>query len=232
MRTLLPFIGLLLGGETLCSADQVTINFEDLRVVSASAFSAGQAYSNSGYSFTAIAAPGSTNAAELDYFGTLSTEFYGSTALLACCEGNSTVLTRTDGGTFDLLSIDFIDLPGNFVNGVPTSAGPGAIMLVGMRPDGTTISYDATFPTFPGAGTTRPLGFTDLSSVSWVQGGAVCGGTPPCDFQFDNVVVATPVPEPSSLIVEIGECLLLLLCARRRFAISSGNHYGNRKERY
>jgi hypothetical protein len=165
-----------------------TIDFEDLAIDSALAFPVGSTYSHDGFTLTGVPFPGSSSTGELDYFGTLSNEFYGSTALLNCCGQDSVVLTRTDGGAFNLRSIDLIEVRGFNSDGSQADFGPGEVTFVGTKRNGRTVSYTATFSQFPAATEVdfTGLGFVDLLSVTWEQGP---GGVPGPTHQFDNILV-------------------------------------------
>ena len=115
---------LLAPAAPLFAGPITTIDFEDLRTDSALAFSVGPTYSDGGFVLTSVPlVQGEHN--EFDYFGTLSNEFYGSTAFLNCCGLNTTVLTCTDGGAFNLLSIDLIEIRGFNSDGTQSDFGPG-----------------------------------------------------------------------------------------------------------
>ena len=177
-------------------AGPITIDFENLRTASALAFSVGPMYSDRGFVLTSVPLiQGEHN--EFDYFGTLSNEFYGATALLNCCGLNTTVLTRTDGGTFNLLSIDLIEIRGFNSDGTQADVGPGHVMFVGTKRTGATVSYAATFLQFPTASEIDFAGFTDLLSVWWQQGPGSFDGA---QHQFDNIRVQS-VPEPATLFL-------------------------------
>src|SRR5262245_5582469 len=106
VRTGFLFALLLLRSPCAFATGPVIIDFESLRTVSPLAFSVGSTDTEDGFTLTAVPSPDSTNPGEFDFFGTLSNEFPGSTALLNCCGLNTTVLIETDGGVFDLQSID------------------------------------------------------------------------------------------------------------------------------
>ena len=164
MRCLAGILFGMLAPAAPLFAGPITLDFEDLRTESALAFAVGPTYSHEGFALTSVLFPGSTNVAEFDYFGTLSNEFYGSTGLLNCCGLNTTVLTRTDGGAFNLLSIDLIEIRGFNSDGTQTHFGPGHVTFVGTRLHGPTVSYEATFLQFP---TATPL------TALWVEAGGL-----------------------------------------------------------
>jgi hypothetical protein len=135
-------------------ANPITLDFEDLRSNSALAFAVGATYSHDGFTLTSVPLiHGEHN--EFDYFGTQSNEFYGSTALLNCCALNTSVLTRTDGGAFNLLSMDLIEIRGFNSDGTQSDFGPGHVTFTGMRLNGSAVDYAATFLQFPTASEIR-----------------------------------------------------------------------------
>jgi hypothetical protein len=94
-----------------------------------------------------------------------------------------TRLTKTDGGTFDLDSIDLDGL--NFP--VPTT-----VTFTGTHSDATTVTQSfTTDATFPGRQTfTFSTAFDTVTQVTWVQSGG--GPGPQLPFhQFDTIVVTT-----------------------------------------
>ncbi|MHC4546433.1 MAG: PEP-CTERM sorting domain-containing protein [Planctomycetota bacterium] len=97
-------------------------------------------------------------------------------------------LTKNDGGTFDLLSIDYY----------PYSPNPAPIEFTGTLYDGTTIYQ--SFPPYEGNGCTLIFtDFTDLISMSWQGGGGIY-------VHFDDITI---IPEPTTLLL-FGLGVLLL----------------------
>jgi hypothetical protein len=123
---------------------------------------------------------------------------------------DSVVLTRTDGGTFNLQSIDLIEVRGFNSDGTQADFGPGNVTFVGTRRNGSIVTYTAAFLQFPTVTEVDFAAFTDLLSVSWQQGP---GGVPGPTYQFDNIRVRA-VAEPSTLLLSAIGVLLLLM--RRR----------------
>ena len=108
--------------------------------------------------------------------GTQLTGIYpGSTALFNDNDNGQTVLTRVDGGTFNLNAISLAELlPGN----------PVTVTFIGTLNDTSTVTQSFTLDGNPGAENfTFNSNFSNLVSVSWVNGANY--------HQFDNVD-ATP----------------------------------------
>jgi len=129
-------------------------------------------FATDGYTFTNLSG---TN------FGSWcsSATHYAGSAALYNGGGNTTArLSRSDGKSFFVSSIDLAQL-------YYGQTGPVSIVFTGMREDGTTISQTVTFngnggtPAFQRA-TFGPLFDTRIASLSWSQGGNDL-------HQFDNV---------------------------------------------
>jgi hypothetical protein len=101
-------VSLLVVLNGVAHAGSVIIDFEDLKSTDALIRSLGPVYESNGFTFTAFAAEGSDNDPNFNTAGTLSTTFYGSTALFNGNGNGLTRLTRTDGGSFNLLSLDLL----------------------------------------------------------------------------------------------------------------------------
>ena len=169
----------------------------------------GKFYSEAGYDFTSDAP-----VHNLATWGTASGNYFGSTALW---NGDGTGvtgitrLTRTDGGAFDLLSIDIaeLNLAGAGIAGVTFEAvfSGGGTTSANFTTDGDRTTGDlSSFQTF------AFTGFTDIVSVSWLQ------VTP--FIQFDNVTVhnAADIPEPRAVALFLAAAVLTLALAGRRRA--------------
>jgi hypothetical protein len=178
-------------------AEPITIDFDELTSNDAQIRSVGGVYSVDGFTFTAVMAPFGNDPAFLT-IGTLSSSFDGSTSIY---NGNSlteTVLTRSDGGRFNLFSIDLAELP-NFdgTTGKPIDLGSFFLTFYGTRFDGSVVEATAKIGPFPDVTTFAFSGFTNLLSVEWTQGP---GGAQGPTHQFDNVRV-NEVPEPGTLLL-------------------------------
>jgi hypothetical protein len=124
---------------------------------------------------------------DLNYAGTLSPSFAGSTMLFHHISGGEILLRRDDGGLFDLVSIAIAELPA-FDGGFPINFGPFDVTFIGTRENGRTVSFTATAQPFPNVTTFKFRGFSRLSSVSWHQGAG--GGPGLSTHQSDNIVVS------------------------------------------
>ena len=212
MRRLIIGLGVLLVASGQASAALIVIDFEVLEQIDAEIHNQGKFYSEDGFTLEADhPIPGN-----LEIFrtvGTLDTLFPGSTALF---HGNSLgeiILTRDGGVPFDLFSIDLAELPpGRSEPGGPTDSGPFDVEFFGTQVGGGMVSTTFTVDSFLTLKTFIFPGFTNLVAVIWFQGP---GGSGPA-HQFDNIV-ASPVPEPSTLVLwSLGAVALGGLGWRRR----------------
>jgi hypothetical protein len=122
-------------------------------------------------------------------WGSLDVNYAGSPALFNNRVDNTTYLTRVDGGSFSLDSIDLSEVY-NLGSYETTEA-----VFTGQFTGGGTASYTAVLDLVFGfqAFDFGDL-FSDVTSVSWVQTSHY--------HQFDNVSVdSAPVPEPSTLLL-------------------------------
>jgi hypothetical protein len=146
-----------------------------------------------------------------DTYGTSNADNYAgekslAAVLLSLTEPTQVLLKQTDGGAFDLLSID---LARNFrFDPAPT------VTFTGTRADGGTVSETFTVAVASGFQTFDFTGFTDLTQVTWDQPPLAAGL-----HQFSNIHLETPtaVPAPPNLVLGgIAACGGLLLAWRRR----------------
>lgn len=183
----------------------IVLDFEGLAVAdTASNHGIGSVYTASGMTLTALHfAPTATP--DFNFGGTLSNIYAGSTMLFHHISLGEIVMTRTDGGVFDLLSIDLAEIPNFDEHGDPIGFGPFTLAFNGTRQDLSTVSAIATIQDFPAVSTFAFADFTDLISVTWFQG---AGGPGLQTHQFDNIRLSlldsAPVPEPTSLALWIG----------------------------
>ena len=127
------------------------------------------------------------------------------TACVQTSLGDSLVFSFTNGGLFDLLSVDL----GEYSTVVPDAA---AVRFIGYRPDGSTVTrnlttdgiIDGTGP-LPDFQTFAFTGFTGLSRVE----------VPGFGWSLDNLRV-TPVPEPATGVLVFAGGVAVLVGRVRR----------------
>lgn len=88
------------------------------------------------------------------------------------------VLTKDDGGTFRVVSIDLAEL----LPGAPIAVVP----FTGTRADGSTVTVTFTTDGIAGLETFAFSGFESLTSLSWAQD--------PLFHQFDNITLSPGDP--------------------------------------
>ncbi len=160
------------------SAGSVVIDFEAL-ASPGTGFTYLASHSEDGFTVADPANPGN------DAFGAPqsgNTDFYqGSTALVGNWPGDATVLTKDDGGEFDVSSIGVAELG-------TTDTAPIEITFTGTRADASTVSATFTTDGAPGFETFAFDGFTALVSLSWIQVAPY--------YQFDDIAVVLPAEDP------------------------------------
>jgi hypothetical protein len=126
--------------------------------------------------------------------------YTGSTALFNNTYRGDTVLTRDNGGTFDLNSLSLAET---------VALGEAVqVAITGMKQDGSTVSLVITLDGLYGAQNFVLNDYKGLVSATWTQVGDG-------DFhQFDNVD-ATPTPIPAAALL-FGSGLLGLVGLRRK----------------
>lgn len=141
--------------------------------------------------------------------------FPGSTALYLNDRGASPILTQVGGGEFSLQGVSLAPFT--------TLALDQTFTFTGTRPGGGTVTQSFTIPA-PSGGTVRETaftftvpGFNDVTSVTFpiqpVDNNNLRG------YQFDNVVVGTPlpVPEPGTVaLLAVGAGVGAFGAVRRR----------------
>ena len=174
-------------------AQALVIDFEGLAVTDAVQHAHGMSYTEKGFNFTS-----SSRLHNFATWGTLSANFFGSTALWngdGTGVNGITTLTKVGGGAFDLLSIDLAELLL-----VDPSGGAASVNFTATFSGGGTASQSFTLDDVRATNdinsfqTLNFSGFNDIVSVSWLQ------VTP--FHQFDNVTIrsaAIAVAEPSTL---------------------------------
>lgn len=195
---------LVLGGPAL--AAPVTLGFDELHTTEYSSF-IGNSYVNSGFSVTTDApgfivwggGPGYLGSAALMAWGTAGS-VRGVPALIS--------LQRSDGGLFDLESIDLAN-PVSHYPVVFSAYDAAGELLAGFTVEAAQTSRQFTTIDFGGL-------FDGVARVSWHQ------GTSDAQLhEFDNLVLnalppqAGTVPEPGTLALTLLS-LGALACIRRR----------------
>ena len=129
-----------------------------------------------------------SNGGEL-YYAQQSNSLYAGSAGLHERIGNGLLtLSRTDGNPFTLTSINLSVLS-------PVGTSP-AVVFTGVLAGGGTVTQTFTPTVFGFQTFVFSSVFTNLLSVSWHQG---CCET--SAHQFDNIVVSSSVPEPTTMIL-------------------------------
>ena len=151
------------GGLSLAeatSAQAVIIDFESL-ASPGSSFTFVATYSEDGFTLVNETDPSSDFAFGSPQSG--NADFYeGSAALVNNSYDGITVMTRDDGGTFGVRSIDLAELR-------PLGLSPRVVPFTGTRADGSTVSVTFTTDGIAGFQTFTFEGFSGLTSLSWVQ---------------------------------------------------------------
>ncbi|MCC5598370.1 hypothetical protein [Nostoc favosum] len=159
------------------------IDFESLAQPGDGISNQGFSYTEDGYTLTNI-----SNLFEFSTFNTGESRYLGSTALFNDTVDGTTVLTKNDGGIFDLISIDLGELNQPFES--PT------VKFVGTKADNSIISNTFNLNGVKGFQTFALKDFTNLVSTTWEQVSPF--------HQFDNIVVSDittkSVPEPASVL--------------------------------
>jgi hypothetical protein len=218
-----PGLQALVLGSFLATAQAgtVTLNFEDLSLPPTGLGSLGVPYDSQGYTLVSnsgfsVRGPGTDSA---NYTPDTSQGSGVVTTSLAAFAPGSMTLVRDDGAAFDLVSID---LAREFRFNTPdVGQGYPQVTFTGTTAGGGTVTQTFTadqvdfyFRTFTFSST-----FTNLLAVSWDQP-PFTSGTPtnpaPGLHQFDNVVLSTSVPEPSSFVLLGSAVAVAGLSAHRR----------------
>jgi len=163
------------------------MDFESLRVDSEEqVIIHGESYSEDGFTLIVSCCEPVDGVQSTDFrtAGTLSPIYAGSTAMRAGTSNALIQLSASDGGVFNLLSIDLAALPSTQLIGdelVPINTGlPQNVTFYGNRVGGTTVTQSVSHDDFLTLTTYQFHAFTLLTSVSWFQGAG-----DPYTHQFD-----------------------------------------------
>jgi PEP-CTERM motif len=190
----------------ICARASILIDFAGLSQAGSSATFEGNSYTQQGFTFTdqldsifghglAVWQASSPNLPGSSVANTSLFEYYAE---------STTVLKQAGNVPFALESIDLAQY------WVVSSAGSLFATFVGTRPDLSTVTQTFTL-NYP-AGTPQlqtfhfSSGFDDVIKVSFEQ--SIAPGTNKA-FQFDNLVIASTVPEPSSFLILLAGLAML-----------------------
>lgn len=199
---------LQLGVANRAHATLITLDFEDLRQEDNGTHQI-PFYAKDGFLLT----PSHSNPGPAEFVspGTLHPVFPGSTTIWNGTGGGGITLAREDGGLFNLLSIDLVELPTfDFLTGEPIDQGPFDVTFFGTQKSGTIVTNTFTVTEFFTLDRFSFSGFANLVSVHWAEGSGGGGGNQV--HQFDNIRLV--VPEPSSFLL-LGSSLALVAGWRR-----------------
>lgn len=141
-------------------------------------------------------------------FGSLSLGFTGQQSVTTSWTPMDTVLRRTSGEPFRLVSIDLWELMNTPRD---TTVNDTHIEFVGRLRDGSAVSHRVILNKAWGVETINfPDEFSSIVSMTWNGDGRILGefGDLWGFHQYDNIVVA-PIPEPTGSVIAA-----LLLSAR------------------
>lgn len=188
----LPLVAAILMAASPSRAAQVVLDFETLGL--GSGIITMSSYQANGFSLTSDIDPIMQSDA-FAAWGTGDAGYTGSIALFNQYAGSATTLaTIAAGQTFDLSAIDLAPALGD--------GGVGAtVQFRGLQADGTHLSGNCAFGITLSFSTCKLPTFTGLVSVTWTQGDI--------PHQFDNLVLTTPVPEPTRAAMLLAGLALL-----------------------
>jgi len=174
----------------LVLAQIVILDFQSLEQVDNITHSAGNFFQEDGFDISALDV--GQQEARLAYAGTGNENFPGSTALWQGVGTGEIVLERTEGGTFNLISIDIVELPGFEQNGDFQDWGPVVVEFIGTKTNSKTVQATVIVEqaAVQGALNLQTVVFRNLKklvSLSWFQMGG--GEINEATHQFDNIVL-------------------------------------------
>ncbi len=167
------------------STGAIVLDFEDL-ATSGADYTYVAAYSRDGFTLTSPSCVASASCTDDEAFAAPQPDnalYEGSTALLNNMPDGVTLLTKDDGGTFTVASIDIAEFQ-------PSNLTPREVSFTGTRADGSTATATFTTDGLAGFETFTFQGFTDLVSLSWVQAYPY--------HQFDNITLDPVAFEPQT----------------------------------
>lgn len=195
MRFASALVGLAAAGLILAAgqARALVIDTIDFESVGTSATTViGSSFVEDGYRLDATAP------SELRVLGAGTPQFTGSAAMQNTDNGGRTTLSRVDGNPFSLLSIDLAEF----------NAGNATVEFTGFQSGGAEVSASFTLDGNAfGLETFLFSGFVGLDRVEWDHDSPF--------HQFDNIVVAAPVPAVLP-VAAIGFGALFLMSVRAR----------------
>ncbi|OQW69207.1 MAG: hypothetical protein BVN34_06865 [Proteobacteria bacterium ST_bin12] len=200
-------------------AETVTLDFDDLTSPLEQDLAR---YSSDGYKITS-----SVNASNAFLAWGSTSTFYSGSAALAAANFNALItLSRADNAIFDFTSID-VETLFTRQNGFNSLIAPADITFTGVKSDNSLVTQTISISPVTAISeltTFAILGFDDITSVYWAQGGFI--PATPFDInqrhQFDNIVVSTndvnavPVPAAAWLF---GSSLIGFAGLRRKFKV-------------
>jgi hypothetical protein len=179
-------------------ASQVVVDFETLALGTDTITMSS--YQADGFSLTSDIDP-VMQADAFAAWGTASDNYARSVALFnQYAESQTTLAPLIAGRTFSLLAIDLAPAFGDAAVGA-------TVQFHAVQADGTHVTGDCSFTSVLTFSTcSLPKTFVKLVSVTWLQGDI--------QHQFDNLVLATAVPEPAEAVMLLAG--LALLANRKR----------------
>jgi len=194
IKMTITLFSLLFACVLTMNAEAAVIDFESLAHNDDGVVEHGSSYEEDGFLLVnASVYPFAT-------FGQQSGNVYsGSTALFNDNDNGETILTKADGGWFQLNSIALAELN-------PTGDS-FSVTFTGWLHTGAAVTQTFSLDGLPGAQTfVFDDDFTQLTSVHWLNAAAY--------HQFDDIDVA-PVPEPSTMLL-FAAGLLTVAVGRRK----------------